>query len=115
MNMPIPNSLNKSSGAVAGQYLRRSTQPARLLAYLLNGARVDPLAAWHRLGIYRLSDTVLQLRKLGWPLITGDGKANNRFGERCRFAVYCLPVDSVSAAGDFAESEYSRMAQRRVA
>ena len=41
------------------------TQAARLLATLLRGVHVGPMKGLNALGIYRLADTVLQLRRLG--------------------------------------------------
>lgn len=92
-----------------------STQPARLLAALLQGRRIHPLAGWQALGIYRLSDTVLQLRKLGWPVITGRLDVNNRFGEPCHVALYSLPDAVIQSAGNrgkehIASSEAERTA-----
>ena len=71
---------------------RPGTQAFRLLAELQAGNRVDPLQGWFRLGIYRLSDTVLQLRKAGWQVITDTKEVNNRYGEVCRVASYRLPA-----------------------
>ena len=85
------------------------TQAARLLSALLFGQRVHPLAGWRQLGIYRLADTVFQLRGLGWPVITGSLEVRNRFGEKCRVAEYRLEPEVIAAAGqagqEFAKSE----------
>ena len=80
-------------------YPKSNTQPARLLAALLHHRRIHPLAGWRALGIYRLSDTVLQLRKMGWPVITGRLDVNNRFGEPCHVALYSLPAEAIESAG----------------
>ena len=86
------------------------TQAAMLLAALLAGQRVNPLAGWRRLGIYRLADTAFQLRGLGWPVITGTLEVANRFGEKCRVAEYRLDSGAIKAAGqeaqDFAQREH---------
>ena len=66
------------------------TQAGRFLAALLSDKRIDPLHGWFTLGIYRLSDTTHQLRKLGWPVITGQLIVKNRYGEECRVAQYYL-------------------------
>jgi hypothetical protein len=66
------------------------TQPHRLLCALQEGRAVDPLAAWRDMGIYRLADTVFQLRGMGWPVITDQVEVKNRFGEVCRVASYRL-------------------------
>lgn len=92
-----------------------NTQPARLLAALLQRRRIHPLAGWQALGIYRLSDTVLQLRKLGWPVITGRLDVNNRYGEACHVALYSLPAEVVErfkskCAGFIAEAQAGRKA-----
>ncbi len=71
---------------------RPGTQAFRLLAELQAGNRVDPLQGWFRLGIYRLSDTVLQLRKAGWQVVTDTKEVRNRYGEVCRVASYRLPA-----------------------
>ena len=90
------------------------TQPARLLIALLRGRRIDPLAGWRSLGIYRLSDTVLQLRKLGWPVITDRLDVCNKFGEPCHVAQYSLPADAIEQAGD-AGATFIEQSDRRVA
>ena len=84
----------------AVEYPGLYTQPARLLAAFLGGRKINPLDGWQSLGIYRLSDTVYQLRKLGWPVITDNLDVDNRFGEPCRVALYSLPDDSIEAAGE---------------
>lgn len=83
------------------------TQPARMLALLLKGRKVTPLEAWIRLGIYRISDTVYQLRQANWGVITDRKEVHNRFGEECRVALYSLPASEILRAGqrgqEFAE------------
>jgi hypothetical protein len=81
------------------EYPKLNTQPARLLAALLQRRHIHPLAGWQRLGIYRLSDTVLQLRKMGWPIITVRLDVDNQFGEACHVAMYSLPDETIEAAG----------------
>ena len=80
-------------------YPRHDTQPARLLAVLLEGQKINPLRAWVNLGIYRLSDTVFQLREMGWPVGTDWLEVSNKFGEGCRVALYSLPKCAIEAAG----------------
>lgn len=96
-------------------YPFHETQPARLLATLLTKQRVNPLKGWRHLGIYRLSDTVYQLRGMNWPVITDRLDVNNRFEEKCHVAEYFLPVESIEAAGhegqDFASEELAIMAK----
>ena len=93
------------------------TQAARILSGLLNGAEINPSGAWLRFGSYRLADVILQLRKLGWPVRTGERIAKNQFGEPCRFAEYHLERPDIDAAGAegraFAERECRAMASLR--
>jgi len=79
---------------------RPGTQAARLLSELQAGNRVDPLHGWFRLGIYRLSDTVHQLRKAGWQVITDTKEVHNRYGEVCRVASYRLPASYGKEGGE---------------
>lgn len=74
---------NQSANNYNPVYPARGTQQARLLAVLLQGEKVHPLRAWRALGIYRLSDTVFNLRALGWPVVTGRLDVTNRFDEQC--------------------------------
>lgn len=100
-------------------YPGRGTQQARLLAVLLQGEKVHPLRAWRALGIYRLSDTVFNLRALGWPVKTGHLDVANRFNEPCHVAEYYLEQEAIAAAGhdgeEFAWRELETMASRRAA
>lgn len=94
-------------------YPAHSTQPARLLAALLGGSAVNPLGGWRSLGIYRLSDTVYQLRGMGWPVLTDRLHVSNRFKEPCYVAEYILPAHAINDAGQtgqgFAEQEFAMM------
>lgn len=96
-----------------------STQAARLLASLLRGAHVGPMKGLNALGIYRLADTVLQLRRLGWVVITKRVDVSNRFGEACHVADYHLPAEIIETAGSdgqkFAAREFRVMAEKRAA
>jgi hypothetical protein len=66
-------------------------QKIRLLEYLLKHGKIaSPLVAWSRLGIYRLSAVVFDLRKLGIEIETELVDIDNQFGERCRVASYRL-------------------------
>lgn len=101
------------------QYPGINTQPARLLAALLTGRRIHPLDGWRSLGIYRLSDTVLQLRKLGWPVVTDRLDVTNRFHEACHVALYYLPDEAIQTAGlgglEFIAKAENNAAERRAA
>lgn len=110
---------NQSVGHSNPCYPSRGTQQARLLAVLLQGEKVHPLRAWRALGIYRLSDTVFNLRALGWPVKTGHLDVANRFNEPCHVAEYYLEQEAIAAAGhdgeEFAWRELETMASRRAA
>lgn len=75
------------------------TQPGRLLAALLRNKKVDPLMSWHLLGIYRLADSVFQLRSAGWPIENIGLEVKNRFGENCHVACYLLPDHVINEVG----------------
>lgn len=111
------NTANQSSVHSNPSYPVRGTQPARLLALLMQRSKVNPLLAWRTLGIYRLSDTVYQLRGLGWPVATRRLDVANRFNEPCRVAEYCLDTEAIIAAGqmgeEFALRELESMASVR--
>lgn len=65
-------------------------QQLRLKHHLLIYGTINPLQAWEKLGIYRLSDTVYKLRKQGWHIETKDLEVKNQFGEKCVVAEYVL-------------------------
>lgn len=65
-------------------------QQERLKQHLILHNTINPLHAWERLGIYRLSDTVYKLRKQGWHIETKDLEVKNQFGEKCVVAEYVL-------------------------
>lgn len=101
------------------EYPKRATQPARLLAALLLGQKINPLIAWTRLGIYRLSATVFQLRQMGWPVVTNRRDVENRFGEECHVAEYYLSQDNINSTGqtgkEFARDEIQMPHQKKAA
>lgn len=80
-------------------YPTHGTQAARFLAALLAGRQINPLCAWQDFGIYRTSDVVFRLRKLGWPVKTDDLAVDNRFGEACVVALYSLASEVIEQAG----------------
>lgn len=84
-------------------YPAHGTQAARFLAALLAGRQINPLLAWQDFGIYRVSDVVFRLRKLGWPVNTDDLAVDNRFGEACVVALYSRPPDVIEQAGHDAQ------------
>ncbi len=64
------------------------TQDERLLDYLKDNGRIDPLQAWQELGIYRLSACIHRLRNQGWDIKTKRKVVNNKFDESCVVALY---------------------------
>ncbi|MEY4593017.1 MAG: Helix-turn-helix domain [Pseudomonadota bacterium] len=100
-------------------YPSHNTQAARLLAVSLLGQKINPLHAWVRLGIYRLSDTKYRLKEMGWPMDSGRLDVANKFGEACHVALYGLPAWAIEAAGDlgkeFAQREMELMDIRSAA
>jgi hypothetical protein len=68
------------------------TQKQRLLNHLETFGKINPLDAWTKLGIYRLSDTVYRLRKEGHDIETLDLTVQNQFGEKCVVAEYFYHV-----------------------
>jgi len=66
------------------------TQKTRLLNYLTKHKTINPLESWMQLGIYRLSDTVLKLRKDGHKIVTNSVDVKNQFNEVCTVAEYCF-------------------------
>lgn len=100
---------------MTGTYPTHGTQAARFLALLLTGREVGPLAGWREIGVYRLADTKLQLRKAGWQVQKETRKRPNKFGESCAFASYFLPRGVIETAGHegqaFAQRETELMAE----
>lgn len=103
-------------GQATPRFPHHGTQPARLLAFLLNGRRIDPLMAWRTAGIYRLADTVFQLRGMGWQVATNRLDVKNRFGEQCHVAQYELrgsvPSELAATAQEFISRELEAIQQR---
>lgn len=96
-NAPACNA--DQSAQTAPSYPNPHSQAGRFIAALLTGQKIDPLAGWFKLGIYRLSDTKLQLRRLGWPVKNLGLTVKNRFGDDCHVALYELPHKSINATG----------------
>lgn len=105
MKNVTPGWRDKSEARTANQveittiYPTHGTQAARFLAALLAGRQINPLCAWQDFGIYRTSDVVFRLRKLGWPVKTDDLAVDNRFGEACVVALYSLAAEVIEQAG----------------
>lgn len=66
------------------------SQNKRLLDYLKQGKRVDPLIAWSELGIYRLGSRIFDLRDSGQLVDDEWVKVPNRFGEEIRVKSYFI-------------------------
>lgn len=64
------------------------TQQERLIKHFKKNKTIDPLRAWTKLGIYRLSDCVYQLRKKGFKIETQKITVINKFKEDCIVANY---------------------------
>jgi hypothetical protein len=64
------------------------TQQDRLIKYFKKSKTIDPLKAWKNLGIYRLADTIYNLRKKGYEIETQAKKVKNSFDETCIVAEY---------------------------
>lgn len=69
-------------------------QQERLTKYLEKHGKIDPLKAWTQLGIYRLADTVFNLRKKGYEIKTKTKKIKNKYKEICHVAEYKLEPQS---------------------
>jgi len=68
----------------------KGTQAERLLTWMEAGHKVTPLDSWELLGIYRLSDVVLKLRKRGYNIVTHDAEVPNKYGETVTVGEYEL-------------------------
>lgn len=68
----------------------KDTQNTRLLSYLKGGNSINPLEAWKKLGIYRLSARVFDLRDSGYEIDMTRKEVNNQFNEIINVAEYSL-------------------------
>ena len=66
------------------------TQNKRLIEYLRKHDSIDPLEAWQKLGIYRLSARVHDLRNDANQIVTHTKELKNSFGEVVKVASYSL-------------------------
>ena len=66
------------------------TQTNRLKTYLKIYGRINPLAAWKELGIYRLGARIFDLKKQGVEIVSGRCTVINQFREKCAVAEYKL-------------------------
>lgn len=95
----VQSTAAESPNTIPRTFPTHGTQGARFLAALLAGREINPLLAWRDFGIYRVSDVVFRLRKLGWPVETDDLTVQNRFNEGCVVALYSLAPDVTVQAG----------------
>ena len=66
------------------------SQNKRLLKYLQEGNKINPLKAWEILGIYRLSARIFDLAEQGNFISSNFIEVYNRFGEKTRVKEYYL-------------------------
>jgi len=78
---------------------KHPTQCQRLLEYLLNRKQINPLDAWTKLGIYRLSARINDLKKMGYGITSTRIDVVNAFGGKCSVGLYeftSVPEGTVS-------------------
>ena len=66
------------------------TKDSRVAAYLEQYGTIQPFEAWAKLGIYRLSACIFNLKKSGYTIETQLVEVKNKFKEVCRIAEYRL-------------------------
>lgn len=64
------------------------TQKQRVLDYVERFGSISSMEAFRDLGITRLSAVIFDLREAGHRFDTATEQAQNRFGERTRYARY---------------------------
>lgn len=70
--------------------VKKTTQCARLKAYMEEHGQITTLQAIIELGIINPAARVMELRAAGITVITRMHEGRNRFDEPCRFAVYSI-------------------------
>ena len=65
-------------------------QSSRLLHWLMLGKSIDGIKAWHKLGIYRLSARINELRNDGYSIEAQWVLGKNQFGEKVKWKKYYL-------------------------
>lgn len=53
---------------------------------------INPMDAWNKCGVYRLSAVIHNLRKKGCEIVTRDKKVQNQFGESCTVGEYLFDI-----------------------
>ena len=69
-------------------------QKQLVLHHLKTNGHITPLEALSKLGVYRLSDSILKLRRDGHSILTYRIEAINRLGKVCEYAKYQLVEDN---------------------
>jgi len=67
---------------------RRLSQKTRIRNYLSSGKAINPLVAFNRLGVYRLSAVIFNLKNDGADISTTLIPVKNRFGRKMLVASY---------------------------
>ena len=65
-------------------------QEQRIIDYLRNNGKINPLQAWQECGVYRLSAVIFNLKKKNIGIKSDRVKVLNRFDEDCNVAEYKL-------------------------
>ena len=68
----------------------RENQKKQLIQFLKENDSVDPLQAWLKIGIYRLSARVYDLRTEGYQIVTEKKEVYNCFNKVVKVASYSL-------------------------
>ncbi len=66
----------------------RMSQKTRIRNYLSSGKAINPLVAFNRLGVYRLSAVIYTLKSEGEDITTTMTPVKNRFGRTMHVASY---------------------------
>lgn len=70
--------------------LQPKTQNYELLKYLMRYKSITPAKAWEKLGIYRLSGRIYDLRNMGVEIVTLRCEVPDRHGEKKTVAKYVI-------------------------
>lgn len=71
-----------------------SPRETRTLNYMINKGGITTLEANKELGNTRLSDSIFNLKKLGYNIKDYFIETQNRFGDTCRVKYYYLANDN---------------------
>lgn len=69
------------------------TQKEMVIKYMEQYGSIEPLTALRELGVYRLSDVILKIRK-DRPVETQIKKTTNMWGKPCTYGVYSFPKEN---------------------